>query len=57
MEFGILAVDYGMAEFSGWERKMGLWTGKSGGCSLIFGFGHRIGRDYDSQKVYEISVS
>ncbi|MGA9535511.1 MAG: hypothetical protein WBR24_06345 [Desulfobacterales bacterium] len=33
-EFGILTSDDGFNEFSVWERKMGLWTEKSGGCSL-----------------------
>jgi hypothetical protein len=27
MEFGILVSDDEMAGFSGWERKLGLWTG------------------------------
>ena len=27
LEFGILGSDDGMAGFSGWGRKLGLWTG------------------------------
>jgi hypothetical protein len=26
MEFGILRLDDGLPGFSGWERKLGLWT-------------------------------
>ena len=27
MEFGILGLDDGLPGFSGWKRKLGLWTG------------------------------